>query len=99
MAKKKNEDRTAEELVQLIHDMIVNELNKRDDTCVIKICTVNDNGTYDVYIEPDEQTIIKGIPAASNIELAKGDYAYLYKFKNQINNSIIMTKIGRRYNK
>lgn len=81
-------------MVDVINEMIHNELNKLDNTILCRIAKVNESGSYDVFIEPDDQNIITNIPSIADFGLEQGDYVYIYKIRNQLNNSFIIKKIG-----
>ena len=91
----KNDSKTATELINLIRDIILTELDKRDNTCVCQIVACNSDGTYNIVVIPDEQTVINGVKNVSPEVLKDGDYVYLYKFQNKLNNAIILTKLGK----
>lgn len=81
-------------MVDVIKEIVKDELNKQDNTVLCKIVRTNENGSYDVFIEPDEQNIVTNIPSIVDFELEQGDYVYVYKIRNQLNNSFIIKKIG-----
>lgn len=92
------DDKGVAKFVDVIRDLVKNEVDKTDSTIVCKVVAKNKvstyDYTYDVYVEPDEMNIISGIQNASNSDIEVGDYVYLYKIKNQLNNSFIFKKIG-----
>ncbi len=92
------DDKGVAKFVDVIRDLVKNEVDKTDSTIVCKVVAKNKVGTYDytydVYVEPDETNVISGIQNASNSDIEIGDYVYLYKIKNQLNNSFIFKKIG-----
>lgn len=84
----------ANNLVGLIRDLIKEELDKRDSTIVCQIASVNADGTYNIMIPPDDRSITSNIKSISPETLNVGDYAYLLKIQNKLNNSIILSRIG-----
>lgn len=82
------------ELVGLIRDLIIEELNKRDNTDVCQIYSENADGTFNVTIPPDDRNIVRNVKSIAPDDLVQGDYAYIFKIKNKLNNSIILSKIG-----
>ena len=75
----------------IIRDIVREELAQRDCTVLCRIAKVNNDGTYDVFVEPDEATRISSIPAVvHDADLKVGDFVYVYKVANQLNNSFIL---------
>lgn len=94
MADNKNQTKTVSNFVDIIKEMIQDEINKQDNTILCKVASVNNDGSYNVYILPDESTVINSIPALTDFDLQQGDYVYIYKIRNQLNNSFIIKKVG-----
>ncbi len=90
----KNDSKTAIELINLIRDMISTELDKRDNTCVCQIVARNLDETFNIIVVPDERTVINRVKSISPDVLKEGDYVYVYKFQNRLNNAIIIAKVG-----
>lgn len=82
--------KAADELVDIIKDIIQQELNKRD--CVI-LCRVAaksvDSDYYDVYVVPDTTVVLHNVPNMTKFNLNIGDYCYVYKIQNNFTNSFI----------
>ena len=76
----------------LLKELISEEIHKLDCTTPCLVDSVNADGTINIYLLPDTATIIPNILNASKYELKKGDIVLLYKVKNRINNSFIITK-------
>lgn len=81
-------------MVDIIKEIVKDEINKQDNTILCRIAKVNGNGSYDVFIEPDDQNVITNIPSIVDFNLQQNDYVYVYKIRNQLNNSFIIKKIG-----
>jgi len=81
-------------LVELMRDLIQQENLKRDatDTCCVRAC--NPDGTYDITVLPDTETVVKSVKSISPDNIRPGDYVYIFKFANKLNNAIIISKIG-----
>lgn len=94
MSKKEEQSSAVNSLVDIIKVLVRDEINKQDNTVLCKVASVNDDGSYNVYVIPDESTIISNIPALNTFDLEPGDYVYVYKIKNQLNNSFIIRKVG-----
>lgn len=83
------------QLASVIKTLIKDELSHRDDTCVCKIFAVHeDTNTYDVCVEPDETSVLHGLPVIGNVTYKKDEYVYVYKIKNQLSNAFILSKIS-----
>ena len=92
MGKNKNQQRLAGGIVDLIREIISQEVEKRDNTAVCMIESVNPDGTLNVYILPDKQTTIKNIINQCRFNFKAGDTALLYLIKNRPSNSFIIAK-------
>lgn len=81
-------------MVDIIKEVVQDEINKQDNTVLCRVVKANDNGFFDVFVEPDEQNIITNIPSLMDFGLKQNDYVYVYKIRNQLNNSFIIKKLG-----
>lgn len=94
MAKKQLDDQSAVELVDLITNIVRAELDKRDNTVLGRIVQRSGDNNYDLYIEPDMDTIVRNIPTITGMEeLRPGDYVYVFKIGNKFNTSFIIKKL------
>lgn len=84
---------TSEQLVSLIRDLIKEEISKKDASIICQIASVNENGTVNIILPSDPDTIIPNIKNTSGYEFVAGDYGVLYKIENKLNNSFIFSKI------
>lgn len=84
---------TSEQLVSLIRDLIKEEISKKDASIICQIASVNENGTMNIILPSDPDTIIPNIKNTSGYEFVAGDYGVLYKIENKLNNSFIFSKI------
>lgn len=84
---------TSEQLVSLIRDLIKEEISKKDASIICQIASVNKNGTMNIILPSDPDTIIPNIKNTSGYEFVAGDYGVLYKIENKLNNSFIFSKI------
>lgn len=93
--KNKNIDmQTAVELVDLIRSIVRSELNTKDSTVLGQIVQMNVDGSYDLYIEPDMNTVVHGMGVIAGMpQLNPGDYVYVYKIENKLQNAFIIRKI------
>ena len=88
----------AEQLVDLIREIVREEVKKQDNTVPCIVDSVNDDGTVNLCILPDLDTVISGILNPNHIDCRGGGTVLLYKVKNQINNSFIIINYSRRNN-
>lgn len=86
----------AEQLVDLIREIVREEVRKQDNTVPCIVNSVNEDNTVDLCILPDLDTVIKQIPNPNRIDCCEGDTVLLYKVRNQINNSFIIINYNRR---
>ena len=87
------DDKAANELVDIIREVIKQELNKIDTTVLCQIEAIKGNDRYDVSIVPDNSTFIRNVVNMTKFDLQVGDYVYIYKIKNQLSNSFICYNI------
>ena len=89
----------ANQLVELIRELVRAEAEKQDCTVKCIIQTVNPDKTIDAFLVTDleqtQNTLLRGLTNMSRYNFVKGDIAILYKMQNNINNSFIIGKIGR----
>lgn len=83
----------SEQLVSLIRELIREEMSKKDASSICQIASVNENGTVNIILPSDPDTIIPNIKNTSGYEFVSGDYGVLYKIENKLNNSFIFSKI------
>lgn len=96
MAKQQKEtkEQTAVDLVDLIRYIVRAELDKKDNTVLGKIIQKNNDATYNIYVEPDMETVVHNISTIDGMEqLNPGDYVYVFKVNNQFNQSFIIKKL------
>ena len=90
----KNQEPIASSMVGFLRDLINEEIAKQDSTEICQITEDNGDGTYNIVLLPDEKVILSKVKSISPEALAIGEYAYIYKFKNQLNNAIILSRLG-----
>lgn len=86
----------AEQLIDLIREIVREEVKKQDNTVPCIVNSVNEDNTVDLCVLPDLDTVVKQIPNPNRIDCREGDTVLLYKVKNQINNSFIIINYNRR---
>lgn len=77
-------------LVELIRELIREEIQNQDTTAICQIVSTNIDGTVNIHVLPDFETVIPNIINASKYAFDSGDMAVLYKIKNKLNNAFII---------
>lgn len=85
---------TTNEFVDLLRDLIRQETNRIDRVALARVIRINQDGTYDVYVEPDRKTEVHSIQSIVPF-IKVDDSVYLYKVNNELLNSFIIKKIGQ----
>lgn len=94
-AKQKSVLSSAQDLVDLVREVVREELDSRDNTVLGQVVQKKPDGTYDLYVEPDHENIVHNVvPLFRDVVLNAGDFVYVYKFHNQLSNSVILTKLN-----
>lgn len=96
MDKRVKQEKAVTDIISVIRDLVRQETDQLDRTVVCRIIEDNHDGTYDVCVEPDEETVLHSITALPGMNLQQNDYAYLYKINNKLSNSFIFKLIGNR---
>ena len=87
-------EKAANELVDIIRDIVLRELDKRDSTSLCQVIEQKDDIHFNVYVVPDEDTVIENVLNSSGLDVQVGDYVYIYKIGNKLNNSFIISKVA-----
>jgi hypothetical protein len=82
--------KSAQKFLGVFRELIQDNADVSDQTVVVQIAAVNNDGTYNVYILPDTQHSVNNIINSSPYSYSIGDMAYLYKVRNQIASSFII---------
>ena len=83
---------TAGSFVKVVREIIGNELETRDKTLVCQIESVNADGTLNIFILPDLNTVIYNIINESRYNFSPGDNAILFAVGGEISNSFVVAK-------
>lgn len=86
-------DKAANELVDVIREVIRQEINRLDSTILCQVQAIKGDDHYDVSIVPDDKTYLRNVVNMTKFDLSVGDYVYVYKIKNQLSNCFICYKI------
>lgn len=86
---------TSEQLITLIRELVKEEVKDIDRSLICIVDSVNYNGTLNIKLLSDENTVLSNIPNNSGYEFKSGDYAVLYKLGNALNNSFVFNKVTK----
>lgn len=81
------------DFLSAIRAIIEQQTKDMSSDAVCEISEVNEDGTLNIFILPDKQTVLRNIVNASKFEFKPGDTALLYKIKNRLSNSFVITKL------
>ena len=83
------------EFVDLIREIVRQELKHSDSTILCRVEHKRDDTHFDLSIVPnDTQALLRNIANQTRFDIAVGDYVYVYKINNQLNNCFICYKVG-----
>lgn len=86
----------AKDFIEIVRDVIRQENNNRDSTVVCAVESVNDDGTLNLYVLPDKQSIIRNIINQCRYDFKAGDTALLYLIGNRLSNSFVIAKYNAK---
>ena len=82
----------AKDFLSVTRDIIEQQIRDRSTDAVCEIESVNEDGTLNVFILPDKQTILKNVINESRYNFKRGDNALLYKIHNRLSDSFVVAK-------
>lgn len=82
----------AKDFLSVTRDIIEQQIRDRSTDAVCEIESVNDDGTLNVFVLPDKQTILRNIINESRYNFKRGDSALLYKIHNRLSDSFVVAK-------
>lgn len=82
----------AKDFLSVTRDIIEQQIRDRSTDAVCEIENVNEDGTLNVFVLPDKQTILKNIINESRYNFKRGDNALLYKIHNRLSDSFVVAK-------
>lgn len=86
----------ANELVEIIRDIMQQEIEERDNTVTCIVESVNADGTLNLYVLPDMVNVINNVINQCRFDFAPGDAALLYKIRNRVSNSFVIAKYNAK---
>ena len=87
-----NSKKNAKSFVDIIRNAIRQELDTRDSTAVCVVQSVKADGTLNLYVLPDRQTVITNVTNQCRFDFTAGDSALLYLIGNRLSNSFVIAK-------
>lgn len=82
----------AKDFLNVTRDIIEQQIRNRSTDAICEIESVNEDGTLNVFVLPDKQTILKNIINESRYNFKRGDNALLYKIHNRLSDSFVVAK-------
>ena len=82
----------AKNFLGITREIIEQQIRDRSTDAVCEIESVNEDGTLNVFVLPDKQTILKNIINESRYNFKRGDNALLYKIHNRLSDSFVVAK-------
>lgn len=82
----------AKDFLSVTRDIIEQQIRDRSTDAVCEIESINEDGTLNVFVLPDKQTILKNIINESRYNFKRGDNALLYKIHNRLSDSFVVAK-------
>ena len=82
----------AKNFLGITREIIEQQIRDRSTDAVCEIESVNEDGTLNVFILPDKETILKNIINESRYNFKRGDNALLYKIHNRLSDSFVIAK-------
>lgn len=95
---KGNKSREAGDFVNVVRDIIRQEMSNRDSTAVAIVESVNGDGTLNLYVLPDTQSVIRNVINQCRFDFIQGDTALLYLIGNRLSNSFVIAKYNAKPN-
>ena len=87
----------AEQLIDLIREIVREEVKKQDNTVPCIVDSVNDDGTVNLCILPDLDTVINRILNPNHIDCREGDTVLLYKVKRNWHGVFMYIGVAENY--
>lgn len=86
----------AQDLVELIQRIVEEALSTRDCTQPCIIHAVNEDGTLDISLPPDNVNVLHGIINQSGYKFNPGDSGILFLIRGQTSNAFVISKCNAK---
>lgn len=85
----------ADSMVDIIRGIVREEINKTDSTLLCRVKNIYSENAVDVIPVSDKTLILHNIPNMTKYDLNIGDYVYIYRINNQLDNSFVCYVLGK----
>lgn len=85
----------ADSMVDIIRGIVREEINKTDSTLLCRVKNIYSKNAVDVIPVSDKTLILHNIPNMTKYDLNIGDYVYIYRVNNQLDNSFVCYVLGK----
>lgn len=85
----------ADSMVDIIRGIVREEINKTDSTLLCRVKNIYSENAVDVIPVSDKTLILHNIPNMTKYDLNIGDYVYIYRVNNQLDNSFVCYVLGK----
>lgn len=82
----------AKSFLTVMRKMVEQQTDTMSSDVVCEIESVNEDGTLNIYILPDRETVVRNVINESRYNFRRGDNALLYKIHNKLSDSFIIAK-------
>lgn len=85
----------ADSMVDIIRGIVREEINKTDSTLLCCVKNIYSENAVDVVPVSDKTLTLHNIPNMTKYNLNIGDYVYIYRINNQLDNSFVCYVLGK----
>ena len=82
----------AKSFLTVMRKMVEQQTDTMSSDAVCEIESVNEDGTLNIYVLPDRETVVRNVINESRYNFRRGDNALLYKIHNRLSDSFIIAK-------
>ena len=82
----------AKSFLTVMRKMVEQQTDTMSSDVVCEIESVNEDGTLNIYVLPDRETVVRNVINESRYNFRRGDNALLYKIHNRLSDSFIIAK-------
>ena len=82
----------AKSFLTVMRKMVEQQTDTMSSDVVCEIESVNEDGTLNIYVLPDRETVVRNVINESRYNFRRGDNALLYKIHNKLSDSFIIAK-------
>ena len=82
----------AKSFLTVMRKMVEQQTDTMSSDVVCEIESVNEDGTLNIYVLPDRETVVRNVINESRYNFRRGDNALLYKIHNRLSDSFVIAK-------